>query len=71
LNVDDDGDGNPDVSDICGELYGEAAKCNKYMGDSGVYAVCRLKLSCLVILVAHRHFSHELHLNSVASVVSK
>jgi hypothetical protein len=27
------------VSDICGELYGEAAKCNKYMGNSGTYAV--------------------------------
>jgi hypothetical protein len=39
--VDNNGDGQADVSDICGELYGEAAKCNKYMGNDGNYAVSR------------------------------
>ena len=27
------------VSEICGSLYGESAKCNKHMGNSGDYAV--------------------------------
>ena len=27
------------VSDICGALYGEGAKCNKYMGNDGNIAV--------------------------------
>ena len=27
------------VSDICGALYGESAKCNRYMGNDGSYAV--------------------------------
>lgn len=39
MNVDNNADGYADVSDICGELYGEAAKCNKYMGNSGNYTV--------------------------------
>uniref|UniRef100_A0A7S4EJG2 Uncharacterized protein n=1 Tax=Pseudo-nitzschia australis TaxID=44445 RepID=A0A7S4EJG2_9STRA len=26
------------VSDICGALYGESAKCNRYMGNDGYYA---------------------------------
>ncbi|KAL3942415.1 MAG: hypothetical protein SGARI_000274 [Bacillariaceae sp.] len=38
LEVDNNDDGQADVSDICGELYDEAAKCNKYMGNSGNYA---------------------------------
>ena len=43
MNVDNNGDGYSDVSDICGELYDEAAKCNKYMGNLGEYSVSYLK----------------------------
>ena len=39
LEVDNNGDGYSDVSDICGALYDESAKCNKYMGNLGDYAV--------------------------------
>ena len=27
------------ITDICGALYDESAKCNKYMGNDGNYAV--------------------------------
>eukprot|EP00536_Pseudo-nitzschia_multiseries_P017154 jgi/Psemu1/328446/estExt_fgenesh1_pg.C_14020002 len=38
LDVDNNDDGYNAVSDICGALYGESAKCNRYMGDDGSYA---------------------------------
>jgi hypothetical protein len=41
LEVDNNGDGYSDVSDICGALYDESAKCNKYMGNTGDYAVSK------------------------------
>jgi hypothetical protein len=59
LNVDVNGDGYPDVSDICGELYDEAAKCNKYMGNAGDYAVRQSNLNASIIITKN-------HANAVA-----
>lgn len=39
LEADNNGDGYGDVSDICGALYDESAKCNRYMGNLGDYSV--------------------------------
>lgn len=39
LEAGNDDDAYNAVSDICGELYGESAKCNKYMGNDANYAV--------------------------------
>ena len=43
MEVDNNGDGYSDVSDICGALYDESAKCNKYMGNQGDYAVSSIR----------------------------
>jgi hypothetical protein len=39
LEAANDDDSYTAVSDICGAFYGEGAKCNKYMGNDGNYAV--------------------------------
>ena len=45
-----DDDGYNAVSDICGALYGESAKCNKYMGNDGEYAVSNSTFDNMKIL---------------------
>jgi hypothetical protein len=39
LDANNNDDAYSDISDICGTIYGESAKCNKYMGNAGNYAV--------------------------------
>ena len=34
-----DQDNNGEVADVCGQVYDESAKCNKYMGYDGEYNV--------------------------------
>lgn len=39
-----------EVTEVCGMLYDESAKCNKYMGNDGDYSVGGLR-SCFALLL--------------------
>ena len=45
LDANNNDDAYSDISDICGTLYGESAKCNKYMGNAGNYAVSNMYIN--------------------------
>jgi hypothetical protein len=68
LDANNNDDAYSDISEICGTLYGESAKCNKYMGNAGNYAVSDMHISRYYVRSYLTTFQYGSHLSWYLSI---